>query len=64
MQIYVVVSLVGEDFVNIYVGPDLDKVNEIKVSEIEGCDALFVEIWENGGKIDEYRVIEDDKEEA
>ncbi|MNU06084.1 hypothetical protein D3C72_2511410 [compost metagenome] len=47
-----------------YVGPDEEKALALKPADFENCDALFVEIWEDGEKTDDFRLVdEEDLEE-
>lgn len=66
MKIYVVVSFTEDGMENVYVGDDQEKVQSLNPEDFENCDALFVEIWEDGEKTDEYRVgsYEDDAEDT
>ncbi|TCM86433.1 hypothetical protein EV294_12011 [Paenibacillus sp. BK033] len=66
MKIYVVVSFSEDGMENVYVGDDHEKVQSLNPEDFENSDALFVEIWEDGEKTDEYRVgsyAEDDEPE-
>ncbi|WP_336775618.1 hypothetical protein [Paenibacillus sp. MMO-58] len=56
MKIYVVVSFTEDGMENVYVGDDQEKVQSLNPEDFENSDALFVEIWEDGEKTDEYRV--------
>ncbi|GLX68762.1 hypothetical protein [Paenibacillus glycanilyticus] len=56
MKIYVVVSFAEDGMENVYVGDDLERVQAMTAEDFENCDALFVEIWEDGEKTDDYRV--------
>ncbi|WP_166542108.1 MULTISPECIES: hypothetical protein [Paenibacillus] len=58
MKIYVVLSFDGETMENVYVGTDEAKALSLTPADFENCDALFVEIWENEEKIDDYRLIQ------
>ncbi|HZG74743.1 MAG TPA: hypothetical protein VEZ72_02685 [Paenibacillus sp.] len=57
MKIYVVVALCGDETENVLVTANADDLASMKASDY-ACDALFVETWEDGGKIDEYRYVE------
>ncbi|MCI3920763.1 hypothetical protein MO973_11025 [Paenibacillus sp. TRM 82003] len=54
MKIYVVVGLRDEEMENVLVTVNEEELAALKAGDFE-CDALFVETWEDGGKIDEYR---------
>ncbi|MCU6795036.1 MULTISPECIES: hypothetical protein [Paenibacillus] len=56
MKIYVILSFNGESMDNVYVGTDEEKALAFKPEDFEDCDALFVEIWEDGEKTDDYRL--------
>ena len=56
MKIYVILSFDGEGMENVYVGPDEEKALSLKPTDFENCEALFVEIWEDGEKTDDYRL--------
>jgi hypothetical protein len=60
MKIYVILSFDGETFENVYVGPEEEKALAFKPADFENCDALFVEIWEDGEKTDDFRLVEDE----
>lgn len=60
MKIYVILSFDGETLENVYVGPDEDKALAFKPADFENCDALFVEIWEDGEKTDDFRLEEEE----
>ena len=64
MKIYVILSFDGESLENVYVGPDEEKALSFKPADFENCDALFVEIWEDGEKTDDFRLEEDDAVDA
>ncbi|MDR6551158.1 hypothetical protein [Paenibacillus qinlingensis] len=64
MKIYVILSFDGETLENVYVGPDEEKALAFKPADFENCDALFVEIWEDGEKTDDFRLEEDEEEES
>ncbi|MFS0838439.1 hypothetical protein [Paenibacillus sp. UNC499MF] len=57
MKIYVVLSFNGESTENVCVTPDEEKATALKPEDFEDCDALFLEIWEDGEKIDDYRLV-------
>lgn len=63
MKIYVILSFDGETLENVYVGPDEEKALAFTPSDFENCDALFVEIWEDGEKTDDFRLEEDGEDE-
>lgn len=56
MKIYVVISLWEDQMDNVFVSSDEEKALSLSVSDFEECDALFVEVWEDGAKIDDYRL--------
>ncbi|WP_165842247.1 hypothetical protein [Paenibacillus xerothermodurans] len=56
MKIYVVISLQGEEMENVFVSTDEEKALSLTPADFEGSDALFVEVWEDGGKIDDFRL--------
>jgi hypothetical protein len=56
MKIYVILSFNGESMDNVYIGTDEEKALAFKPEDFEDCDALFVEIWEDGEKTDDYRL--------
>ncbi|MFE5324508.1 hypothetical protein ACFQ88_38305 [Paenibacillus sp. NPDC056579] len=56
MKIYIVISLQEEQMDNVYVTTDEEKALSLKTDDFEDCDALFVEVWEDGSKIDDYRL--------
>ncbi|MFF2093448.1 MULTISPECIES: hypothetical protein [Paenibacillus] len=56
MKIYVILSFNEEGMDNVYVGDDEEKALAFKPADFENCDALFVEIWEDGEKVDDYRL--------
>jgi len=63
MKIYVVQSFNEDGLENVYVGPDEEAALALKAADFENCDALFVEIWEDGGKTDDFRLVESPEEE-
>ncbi|WJH34788.1 hypothetical protein MJA45_20610 [Paenibacillus aurantius] len=63
MPIYVVVSLEGEETRNVFVGTDKDQVLAMKPEDYENSSALFVEIWEDGQQVDEFRLPLADEEQ-
>lgn len=67
MKIYVIQSFNEDGMENVYVGNDEEKALSLKTADFDQCDALFVEIWEDGEKTDDFRLEEsneDDDEEA
>ncbi|MFF2484694.1 hypothetical protein [Paenibacillus sp. NPDC058071] len=56
MKIYVILSFHEDGMDNVYVGTDEEKALSFTPADFESCDALFVEIWEDGEKIDDYRL--------
>ncbi|MCS7464968.1 hypothetical protein N0M98_33335 [Paenibacillus doosanensis] len=56
MKIFVVISLQGEQMDNVFVSTDEEKALALTPADFDGCDALFVEVWEDGEKIDDYRL--------
>jgi hypothetical protein len=66
LKIFVVLSFTEDGMENVYVGDDEERVLALKAEDFENCDALFVEVWEDGEKTDDYRVgaySEDEEEE-
>ncbi|WP_138756494.1 hypothetical protein [Paenibacillus sinopodophylli] len=66
MKIYVVQSFNEDGLENVYVGDDSKKALSLKAADFDHCDALFVEIWEDGEKTDDFRLLEtseDDEDE-
>jgi hypothetical protein len=61
MKTYVILSFDGETLENVYVGPDEEKALAFKPADFENCDALFVEIWEDGEKTDDFRLEEEEE---
>lgn len=57
MKIYVVISLNNEQMDNVFVSTDEEKALSLQPSDFEECDALFVEVWEDGSKVDDYRLV-------
>lgn len=57
MKLYVILSFNEEEMENVYVGEDEEKALALKTEDFENCAALFVEIWEDGAKIDDYRLV-------
>ncbi|EGL17855.1 MULTISPECIES: hypothetical protein [Paenibacillus] len=57
MKIYAVLAFNGESTENVCVTPDEEKAMAFKPEDFEDCDALFLEIWEDGEKIDDYRLV-------
>ncbi|WP_169091397.1 hypothetical protein [Paenibacillus sp. PL91] len=68
MKIYVIQSFNEDGLENVYVGSDEEKALSLRSADFEHCDALFVEIWEDGAKTDDFRLEEspeeDDDDEA
>lgn len=58
MKIFVVLSFNEDGMENVYVGADEEKALSLRAADFENCDALFVEIWEDGGKTDDFRLEE------
>lgn len=56
MKLYVVLSFNEDGMENVYVGEDEEKALSLKPADFENCDALFVEVWDDGEKIDDYRL--------
>jgi hypothetical protein len=56
MKIYVILSFNGDEMENVFVSTDEEKALSLKIADFENCAALFVEIWEDGEKIDDYRL--------
>ncbi|MCM3273164.1 hypothetical protein [Paenibacillus elgii] len=56
MKLYVILSFNEDGMENVYVGEDEEKALSFKPSDFGDCDALFVEVWEDGEKIDDYRL--------
>lgn len=59
MKIYVILSFDGENMENVYVGSDEEKALGFKTADFENCAALFVEVWEDGEKTDDFRLEEE-----
>jgi hypothetical protein len=57
VKIYVVIALREEQMDNVFVSTDEDKVAGLQLSDFDDCDALFVEVWEDDAKIDDYRLL-------
>lgn len=57
MKIFVVIALVGEEMENVFVSSDEERALSLQPGDFENCDALFVEVWEEGSKIDDYRLV-------
>ncbi|MGF7050502.1 hypothetical protein J2T13_005051 [Paenibacillus sp. DS2015] len=57
MKLYVILSFNEEEMENVYVGEDEEKALSLKTEDFENCAALFVEVWEDGAKIDDYRLV-------
>lgn len=58
MKIYVIQSFNEDGLENVYVGSDEEKALSLKSADFDHCDALFVEIWEDGEKTDDFRLVE------
>ncbi|MDF2959705.1 MAG: hypothetical protein K0S39_1440 [Paenibacillus sp.] len=56
MKLYVVIALREEQMDNVFVSADEEKALSLLPSDFENCDALFLEVWEDGEKIDDYRL--------
>ncbi|WP_337104233.1 hypothetical protein [Paenibacillus sp. YIM B09110] len=57
MKIFVILSFNEEDGMeNVYVGTDEEKALSFKPEDFDNCDALFVEIWDESGKTDDFRL--------
>ena len=63
MKIYVIQSFNENGLENVYVGTDEEKALSLKSADFDDCDALFVEIWEDGEKTDDFRLVESPEEE-
>lgn len=57
MKIYVVLALREEEMKNVFVSDDEPKVLALTTADFDDCDALFLEVWEDGAKIDDYRLV-------
>lgn len=64
MKIYVILSFSEDGMENVYVGTDEEKALSLKSNDFDNCDALFVEIWEDGEKTDDFRLEEAINEET
>ncbi|MUT65747.1 hypothetical protein [Paenibacillus sp. NEAU-GSW1] len=64
MKTYVILSFNEDGLENVYVGQDEEKALGFKPEDFENCDALFVEIWEDGEKIDDFRLEQPSEEIA
>ncbi len=62
MKIFVVQSFNGEEMENVFVGTDEEQILSLKAADFENSEALFVEIWEDGGKTDDFRLEESQDE--
>ncbi|OBZ15186.1 MULTISPECIES: hypothetical protein [Bacillales] len=62
MKIYVIQSFNEDGLENVYVGADEEKALSLKSADFDHCDALFVEIWEDGEKTDDFRLVESPEE--
>ncbi|WP_187274017.1 hypothetical protein [Paenibacillus sp. N3.4] len=58
MKIFVILSFNGDEMENVFVGENEEKALSLKPADFENCEALFVEIWEDGEKTDDYRLEE------
>lgn len=56
MKIYVILSFDGEETENVYVGTDEEKALSFTPADFDNSEALFVEIWEDGEKTDDFRL--------
>lgn len=56
MKIYVVISLREDQMDNVFVSSDEEKALSLTTADFDECDALFVEVWEDGTKTDDYRL--------
>jgi hypothetical protein len=56
MKIYVVISLFEDEMENVFVTTEEETALALKTTDFENCDALFLEVWEDGSKIDDYRL--------
>ncbi|MBW7456572.1 hypothetical protein ACFOLF_11940 [Paenibacillus sepulcri] len=56
MKIYIILSFNEDGMENVYAGTDEEKALSLKPGDFEKCDALFVEIWEDGEKTDDFRL--------
>ncbi|MBD2872757.1 hypothetical protein [Paenibacillus arenilitoris] len=63
MKIYVIQSFGGDGMENVYVGTDEAKALSLRSADFDNCDALFVEIWEDGEKTDDFRLEEQEQGE-
>lgn len=63
MKIYVILSFNEDGMENVYVGTDEEKALSLTSTDFDNCDALFVEIWEDGEKTDDFRLEEAINEE-
>lgn len=64
MKIFVILSFNEDGMENVYVGTDEEKAMSLKSTDFDNCDALFVEIWEDGEKTDDFRLEEAINEET
>ncbi|MFH5184985.1 hypothetical protein ACHHV8_21365 [Paenibacillus sp. TAB 01] len=56
MKLYVVISLREEEMENVLVTAEEEKALAATTADFDDCDALFLEVWEDGAKIDDYRL--------
>ncbi|MFC4778225.1 hypothetical protein ACFO9Q_15605 [Paenibacillus sp. GCM10023252] len=56
MTIYVIQAFSEDGMENVYVGEDKERALSLKPEDFENCDALFVEIWTDGEKTDDFRL--------
>ncbi|WP_197035393.1 hypothetical protein [Paenibacillus sp. UNC451MF] len=56
MKIYVVIAMRDEQMDNVFVSTEEEQALALTTADFDDCDALFLEIWEDGGKIDDYRL--------
>lgn len=56
MKIFVVIAMRDEQMDNVFVSTEEEQVLALTTADFDDCDALFLEIWEDGGKIDDYRL--------
>ncbi|WP_171654898.1 hypothetical protein [Paenibacillus foliorum] len=56
MKIYVVIALREDQMDNVFVSTDEEKILALLPSDFDDCDALFLEVWEDDAKIDDYRL--------
>ncbi|WP_186446171.1 hypothetical protein [Paenibacillus cremeus] len=56
MKIFVLIALREEQMENVFVTADEELALSKTTADFEDCDALFVEVWEDGEKTDDYRL--------